>query len=121
MIHETGFGEDDVEFSEQVVLLPRETALSLQEVGAPAGEAESAEGGSAGEGGQAGIGEGQGAETWGGVIEVMPTERFCCTSWQGEVPARQWMQLYTKVLSRFAMQRRAVAGSPLQSWPNRGH
>jgi hypothetical protein len=94
-IDEATFGEGDVEFSEQVVLLPRDTALALKEERAPVGGEEERE--------REEIKEKGGEEGPGGVV-VLPGERVSSVGWRGEVPARQWMQFYTRVLSRFATQ-----------------
>ncbi len=96
LIDEPSFGEADVEFSEQVVLLPRETALALKEGKAP-------------ESGYIGVGEpapgiGIAEKPGGEVTGPLPTERVQAISWRGEVPWRQWMPFYTKVLARFAAQ-----------------
>jgi hypothetical protein len=96
LIEEPSFGEADVEFSDQVVLLPRETALSLKEGKPP-------ESGYIGGGKPApgiGIPEGRGRE----VTTLLPTERVPAISWKGQVPWQQWMPFYTKVLARFAGQ-----------------
>jgi len=94
LIEETSVGEADVEFSDQVVLLPRETALALKEGRPPRGD----EGEVKPERGE----EGEKKET--GKVSVPPSERVSSISWQGEVPWRQWMQFYTKVLSRLPTQ-----------------
>ena len=88
------FGEGDVEFSERVVLLPRDTALALKEGRAPVGGEEERE--------REEIEEEVGER--GRDVIVVPGERVSSVIWRGEVPARQWMQFYTKVLSRFATQ-----------------
>jgi len=97
---EATFGEGDVEFSEHVMLLPKDTAAALKE-GRPPVEVWA--GGEKQAGGEAAGGK-KGGEPGGGVIVVPPGERVSSISWQGEVPARQWMQFYTKVLSKFAAQ-----------------
>lgn len=101
-VEEATFGEGDVEFSEQVVLLPKETAVALKEGRPPV---------DVGAGGEEEAGRevpegGEGKERGGGVSVAPPGERVSSVSWRGEVPARQWMQFYTKVLSRFATQER---------------
>lgn len=91
-VDETTFGEGDVEFSEQVMLLPSETARALKERRIGIKE----------EKGQEVAEEEKGRERGGGVTIVPPGERVSAMRWRGEVPARQWMQFYTKVLSKFA-------------------
>jgi len=97
-VDETTFGEGDVEFSEQVMLLPSETGRALKEGRRPGGV------GGEEETGEEVVEEEEGKERGGGVIVVPPGDRVSSISWRGKVPARQWMQFYTKVLSRFATQ-----------------
>jgi hypothetical protein len=95
LIEEPSFGEADVEFSDQVVLLPRETALALKEGRQPVRVGEGRESEPVREAGKA---------TPSGVTVQPATERVSVISWRGEVPWRQWMQFYTKVLSRLPTQ-----------------
>jgi hypothetical protein len=100
LVDELSFGEADVEFSEQVVLLPKETALAFKEGRLPPGVAVGGEE-------EPGRGEIEGTVdegARGGVVDIPSVERLSVLRWQGEVPWRQWMPFYTKVLSRFAAQ-----------------
>ena len=56
------------------------------------------------EGTETGLEEGEPEEAGVHVVPVALDERVSSISWQGNVSARQWMQFYTKVLSRFATQ-----------------
>jgi hypothetical protein len=100
-VDEATFGEGDIEFSEQVVLLPRDTALALKKGRPPVGVGVGGEGEMGG-----GVVKEEKDKERGRVIVVPLGERVSSISWRGEVPARQWMQFYTKVLSRFATQER---------------
>jgi hypothetical protein len=99
LIEEPSFAEADVEFSDQVFLLPRETALALKEGRPPV---------SIGVGGEVGVRpepvERNEGEEGPGKVSVPPGERVSSVSWRGEVPWRQWMQFDTKVLSRLPTQ-----------------
>lgn len=99
-VEDTTFGEGDVEFSEQVVLLRKETAVALKE-GRPPVEVRA--GGEEEAGGEAAGGK-EDRGPGGDVIVAPPGERVSSISWHGKVPWQKWAQFYPKVLSRFATQ-----------------
>jgi hypothetical protein len=96
LVEEPSFGEADVEFSDQVVLLPRETATALKQGRSPVGitQVPTPEPGH----------EVRKGEEPSGVTVLHLGERVPAITWQGEVPWRQWMPFYTKVLAKFAAQ-----------------
>ncbi|MER3544747.1 MAG: AAA family ATPase [Chloroflexota bacterium] len=73
VIGDPNFSPDDVEFSDQVVLLPRERALALSGQVAPKPDS---------------------------VTPPIPSKRRL--SWEGELPPQKWTNFYMKVLTRFA-------------------
>ncbi|HWQ24825.1 MAG TPA: DUF499 domain-containing protein, partial [Gaiellaceae bacterium] len=91
------FGDEldpaDVDFSEEVVLVPEELARQLQEAGpsveapvpAPAATAE-APAGAAPSGGEA--------------VPLFTGEKVAAIRWRGRIPPQKWTTFYTKVLSR---------------------
>ncbi len=89
-IEDHQFGPAHVEISDQAVLLPRDKALKLKETPVPAGNGKSDRGGGQQPGDEGTNGPGPGPEL---------ARRL---SWEGELPHRQWMNFYTKVLSVFA-------------------
>jgi hypothetical protein len=99
-LEDPSFGPEEVEFSEQVVLLPREKALAL--LGAPPSSEEEAAGPP-----DAG---GAAARPAALTVETPPAAppvslgpvRFSTLRWAGEVPPQKWTQFYMRILSRFA-------------------
>ncbi|MER3474802.1 MAG: AAA family ATPase [Armatimonadota bacterium] len=104
VISDPNFGPDDVEFSDRVVLLPRERALALSGQVAPplAGEATPPQVAEAAEvlvvpGIPPGpvVGPKPGSFT-------MPVASKRRLSWEGGLPPQKWTNFYMKVLTRFA-------------------
>jgi len=104
-IDEPSFEPANVEFSDQVALLPRDTALALQEGGEASragavrdGEREYGAGEPPGAGAvEVGASPGSAGA---GVVEApggVPRLR-----WEGDVPSQKWMNFYIRVLTRFA-------------------
>ena len=99
-IDDPTFGPEEVEFSEQVVLLPREKALALR------GQVPVSREGVAG---PPAVGEavaGPGAPVVevplvGAPVGVGPA-RLSGLRWAGELPPQKWTQFYMRILSRFA-------------------
>lgn len=98
IIEDRSFRSEDVEISDQVVLVPRDKALELKE--APS----------------TGLGQ-PGSSPWAveePVVEPGPTgpsdqepvrppiPSKRCLSWEGELPPQKWTNFYMKVLTRFA-------------------
>jgi hypothetical protein len=98
VIEDPGFGPANVEFSDEVVLLPREKALSLKE---GAGK-EPVAIRDRGEGHEAGSGEEEPGPPTAPPTGVIEAERLSTLLWEGEVPPQKWMNFYTRVVSRFA-------------------
>lgn len=99
IIDDTTFGPGNVEFSDQVVLLPRDVALTMSSTEAPTGEVTEAALGYVPE-------VDTGAQTAGpGVVPTAPGPVGAVGSlkWTGLVPAQKWMNFYTRVLTRFGM------------------
>jgi len=112
-IGDPAFGPEEVEFSEQVVLLPRERALALQEAPSPAERLERVPAETVSE--RAPVGEGMYAV--GSVTGMLPTEpaagpvtvpvgppatAYRRLAWEGDLPPQKWTNFYMKVLTRFA-------------------
>jgi len=99
IIDDPTFGPGNVEVSDQVVLLPRDTALALRSRQAPRGEmTEGAvdyvpqpEGGA----------EPTGTQPTAATPGAMGTVRSL--RWEGPVPAQKWTNFYMRVLSRFGV------------------
>ncbi len=101
----------DVEFDEEVVLLPVERARALREVLASSagvavlgGSADTGLG-PAGEGagsaaGAGGIGRTEGTEARPVQSELFGVRRVAAVRWQGSIPYQKWTSFYTKVLQR---------------------
>lgn len=99
LINDQSFGTMNVEFSEQVVLLPRDTALALK--GEPQVKPEEEESVPK-----------TTAEMPGGAYEtevtVKPADvmgvvpRVPHLRWEGEIPPQKWTNFYVRVLTRFA-------------------
>jgi len=99
-LEDPSFGPEEVEFSEQVVLLPREKALAL--LGAPPSSEEEAAGPPAA-GGAAARPAALTVETPPAAPPVsLGPVRFSTLRWAGEVPPQKWTQFYMRILSRFA-------------------
>jgi len=99
-LEDPSFGPGEVEFSEQVVLLPREKALAL--LGAPPSPEEEAAGPPAA-GGAAARPAALTVETPPAAPPVsLGPVRFSTLRWAGEVPPQKWTQFYMRILSRFA-------------------
>lgn len=102
-IYAAGLVPDEVEISEDVFLIRKETAESYQKAQAPATTPENT----------SPVGGG-GAETTAPPVSTLLTaspgpshepaqpELFQHIEWSGEVPAQKWMNFYTKVVSKFA-------------------
>ncbi|HHW19260.1 MAG TPA: ATP-binding protein [Firmicutes bacterium] len=97
IIEDPNFGPEDVEFSDQVVLLPRDKAVALKAASAAPGEPER----------EYPVDK----EPWviaepaGVPIEepvTSPVSDKRCLSWEGELPPQKWTNFYMKVLTRFA-------------------
>jgi hypothetical protein len=89
VIEDPEFKDENVELSEEVVLLPREKALGLKKQPAhPIGP------------GTPQPGSGQTLEGVGSPSES-PSAR-CRLSWEGAIPPQKWAQFYMKVLTHFA-------------------
>jgi hypothetical protein len=112
-IGDPAFGPEEVEFSEQVVLLPRERALALQEAPSPAERLERVPAETVSE--RAPVGEGMYAV--GSVTGMLPTApaagpvtvpvgppatAYRRLAWEGDLPPQKWTNFYMKVLTRFA-------------------
>jgi len=96
IMDDPNFGREDVEISDQVVLLPRDKALALKET--PPSLSEKPEG-------RGQVGEGPVAEPKGvspPILDAPPMPVRRHLSWEGELPAQKWMNFYTKVLTHFA-------------------
>ena len=98
IIDDPGFESGSVEFSDQVVLLPRDVALGLKsraQVGpgevkpapSPTGEVDSGR-----------PGPGVGVRS----TDVPEVPRFSRLLWEGEIAHQKWMNFYMRVLTRFA-------------------
>ncbi len=104
-IDEPSFGPANVEFSDQVVLLPREQAIALKERLESGPEGAVRDGG-----GEYAAGEPSGTEAVGveaaqgragtGVVEA--PGRVARLRWEGDVPPQKWTNFYMRVLTRFA-------------------
>jgi len=99
LIDDPTFGPGNVEFSDHVVLLPRDAALSMtsrepasgEVTEEPVGYVPQVDSGA----------ELSGPEVVGTALGVVGAVRSL--KWQGSVPAQKWMNFYTRVLSRFGM------------------
>lgn len=83
----------DVEFDDDVVLLPADRARALKTEPLPP-EKPRHEGGAATSGGEAG------SAVEGKQPELFPIPRVAALRWQGEIPYQKWTSFYTKVLQR---------------------
>lgn len=111
-IGDPAFAPEEVEFSDQVVLLPRERALALQGAPSPAEpprvvtEGVIAEGQPGGEETPAGasvIGPPPAAPTAGPVVAPIGPPVACrVLAWEGDLPHQKWTNFYMKVLTHFA-------------------
>ena len=94
------FGPEEVEFSDQVVLLPQERARAL-----PGRVRVPEEGGSrpaeVSEGGVGPVVPMVQAPPAGPPVSMEPA-RLALLRWSGEVPPQKWTQFYMRILSRFA-------------------
>ncbi len=93
IIEDPSFSPANVEFSEQVVLLPREKAVALK--GAPPSPPAEPERRP----------QAAGTETQGPLVPepvAPPAPRKRRLSWEGQLPPSKWMMFYTKVLTHFA-------------------
>ncbi len=102
-IDDPALRREEVEFSDQVVLLPRERALALRGEGepepAPVEERAVRE---APEEKVAGISPPPPPPEAPTVPSVPPVEFFRRVAWEGELPPQKWTNFYMKVLTRFA-------------------
>jgi hypothetical protein len=91
----------DVEFSEEMFLITRETAEAyLKTKTSPAAPLTEAKPGEPGEKPKPPAAEGAVKE---GPSQKKPEQlTFVSMAWTGEVPPQKWMSFYTKVLSKFA-------------------
>jgi hypothetical protein len=91
----------DVEFSEEMFLITRETAEAyLKTKTAPAAPPSEAKPGEPAEKPKSQAQEGEVKE---GPSQKKPEQlTFASLAWTGEVPPQKWMNFYTKVLSKFA-------------------
>jgi hypothetical protein len=107
-IHGTGLTADEVEISDDVFLIRKETAEAYK-----AAKAAAANGGSTSAAGGQSTPSGNGGTTDqpapvppaavpGGTPDSVQPELFPHIEWSGEVPAQKWMNFYTKVVSKFA-------------------
>ena len=109
-IDDPAFGEANVEFSEEVVLLPREVALRTKaqkeevEVEEPEKEKEAEEE----------------KIRRGTEVIIRPEVGLAGITWSGEVEPRQWMNFSTKVLSRFAGEPGLTVRVDLEAFPPEG-
>ena len=91
----------DVEFSEEMFLITRETAEAyLKSKAAPAAPPAEAKPGEPGEKPKPPAPEGEVKE--GPGQKKLEQLTFASLAWTGEVPPQKWMNFYTKVLSKFA-------------------
>ena len=91
----------DVEFSEEMFLITRETAEAyLKTKASPAAPPAEAKPGEPGEKPKPTTPEGEDKK---GPDQKKPEQlTFASMAWSGEVPPQKWMNFYTKVLSKFA-------------------
>ncbi len=90
-VEDGDFGPGDVEISADVVLLPRERALTLKETPVSPQPVIAESGGMTSPAGTP------------GAVSVRPTTPVLRRlSWEGDLPAQKWSQFYMKVLTNFA-------------------
>ena len=96
IINESSFRAEDVEISDEVVLLPLDKALALKEqlLSTPQGQKPPVQAvAEAKEKLEAKLEQ---------VSPAPPVPSLRRLSWQGQLPHQKWMQFYTKILSHFA-------------------
>ncbi len=98
IIEDPSFGPENVEISDQVILLPREKAMELLQGALPPlpGELK----------GSTRVAEEPKTEELPGTSELFPVEPRIPSkrhlSWEGDLPPQKWTNFYMKVLTRFA-------------------
>lgn len=107
-VYQRGIGATEVEISEDVFIIKKETAeeyLTATEKG-PESENEGAEPKLTSESGGGGTGASDTRESDTETeVEVPPAigERMKTITWSGEVPAQKWSTFYNRVLAKFAV------------------
>lgn len=92
----------DVEFSEDMFIIPADAALAYAEKTQAGGEKRGIAGGGLSPTEPAPISPGPGGGPLGPKPGALGATHIAGIQWSGEVPPQKWMNFYTKVLSRFA-------------------